>query len=56
MIPFHMCRLDGFDCTISSNTQKTVMCRVLDMIKTYAVVPDKCRDAAAYLAARFLTR
>ncbi|KAK5650202.1 hypothetical protein RI129_001231 [Pyrocoelia pectoralis] len=55
MIPFHMSRLDGFNSS-SDTTQKTVMCRVLDVCKQYAVVPDKCRDAAAYLAARFLTR
>ncbi|KAK4882052.1 hypothetical protein RN001_005371 [Aquatica leii] len=54
MIPFHMSRLDGFSST--DDKQKTVMSRVLNICKMYAVVPDKCRDASAYLAARFLTR
>ncbi|KAK9871289.1 hypothetical protein WA026_011559 [Henosepilachna vigintioctopunctata] len=54
MIPFHMSRLDGFN--EGTDGTKTVMSRVLDVIKTYSVVSDKCRDAAAYLAARFLTR
>lgn len=53
-IPFHMSRLDG---TIDGNSEKkTVMCRILDVIKTYCIVSDKCRDAAALLAARFLSR
>lgn len=56
MIPFHMSRLDGFDSTSENCVQKTVMCRVLDICKSYAIVTDKCRDGAAYLAARFLTR
>ncbi|KAF5295539.1 hypothetical protein FQR65_LT10402, partial [Abscondita terminalis] len=54
MIPFHMSRLDGF--TSGDDKQKTVMSRVLNVCKTYAVVPDKSRDASAYLAGRFLTR
>lgn len=54
LIPFHMSRLDGFDVTDSN--KKTVMERVLDIFKRYAVVPDKCRDAAAFLVAKFLTR
>ncbi|XP_045480328.1 tubulin-specific chaperone D [Harmonia axyridis] len=53
-IPFHMSRLDG---VIDGNSdKKTVMCRVLELIKTYCIVSDKCRDAAALLAARFLSR
>lgn len=54
MIPFHMSRLDGIN--TKENDRKTVMERVLEICKTYAVVSDKCRDAAAYLSARFLTR
>lgn len=45
-----MSRLDGFD------AKKTVMQRVLDVCKKYAVVPDSCRYAAAFLVAKFLTR
>ncbi|CAH1175633.1 unnamed protein product [Phaedon cochleariae] len=54
IIPFHMSRFDGFD--NSDEEKKTVMDRVLTIIKTYAVVSDKCRDAAAYLAHKFITR
>lgn len=54
MIPFHMSRLDGLD--TKENNKKIVMERVLDICKTYSIVSDKCRDAAAYLSARFLTR
>lgn len=50
MIPFHMSRLDG------ANTEVSTMERVLNVCKKYAVVPDKCRDAAAYLSSKFLTR
>lgn len=45
-----MSRLDGYD------AKKTVMQRVLDICKQYAVVPDSCRYAAAFLVAKFLTR
>ncbi|KAB0802179.1 hypothetical protein PPYR_04365 [Photinus pyralis] len=55
MIPFHMSRLDGFNSS-SDDSQKPIMSRVMNVCKQYALVPDKCRDAAAYLAARFLTR
>ncbi|XP_044262327.1 tubulin-specific chaperone D [Tribolium madens] len=54
MIPFHLSRFDASDET--DKNRKTVMCRVLDIIKKYIVVPDKCRDAAAYLSSRFITR
>ncbi|VEN50767.1 unnamed protein product [Callosobruchus maculatus] len=54
MIPFHMSRFDGFD---EKDTERiSVMDRVLTMIKTYAIVNDKCRDAAPYLAHKFITR
>ncbi|XP_060524658.1 tubulin-specific chaperone D [Cylas formicarius] len=51
MIPFHLARFDD-----SESGKKTVMDRVLDAIKVYSVVPDKCRDAAAFLANKFITR
>ncbi|KAF7283125.1 hypothetical protein GWI33_001275 [Rhynchophorus ferrugineus] len=53
MIPFHLSRFDGFD---DNTDKKTIMDRVLTIIKTYAVVPDKCRDAAAFLSYKFITR
>lgn len=54
MIPFNMSRFDGFD--ENEPTNQTVMDRILVIIKTYAVVPDKCRDAAACLSYKFITR
>ncbi|KAL1505707.1 hypothetical protein ABEB36_005211 [Hypothenemus hampei] len=51
MIPFHLSRFDD-----SESDKKSVMDRVLNIIKTYAVVPDKCRDAAAFLAYKFINR
>ncbi|XP_030759284.1 tubulin-specific chaperone D [Sitophilus oryzae] len=54
MIPFHLSRFDGFN--ENTSDQKTVMTRVLEVIKIYAVVPDKCRDAAAFLSYKFITR
>lgn len=50
LIPFHMSRFDGF------GAKKSVMERVLDVCKKYAVVPDSCRYAAAFLVSNFLTR
>ncbi|XP_017771538.1 PREDICTED: tubulin-specific chaperone D [Nicrophorus vespilloides] len=55
MIPFHMSRLDGFE-EGKGGDQKTVMFRVMEICKTYTVVGDKCRDAAAYLISKYLTR
>lgn len=54
MIPFDMSRFDGFD--ENKSCHQTVMDRILTIIKTYSVVPDKCRDAAAFLAYKFITR
>ncbi|CAH0559200.1 unnamed protein product [Brassicogethes aeneus] len=55
MIPFHMSRFDGFT-EQEKESETTVMTRVLNIIKQYAVVSDKCRDAAAFLSYRFITR
>lgn len=49
-----MSRLDAFD--KEDETQQSTMCRVLNVCKTYALVTDKCRDVAAFLVSRFLTR
>lgn len=54
IIPFDMSRFDGYK--ENDSPIQTVMERVLTIIKTYAVVPDKCRDAAAYLSYKFITR
>lgn len=54
MIPFDMSRFDGTDENYCP--ERGIMARVIRIIKTYAIVSDKCRDAAAYLAEKFLTR
>ncbi|XP_066141125.1 tubulin-specific chaperone D [Euwallacea fornicatus] len=54
MIPFDLSRFDGFH--ESETGKRSVMDRVLDVIKMYAIVPDKCRDAAAFLSYKFINR
>ncbi|GFR29007.1 tubulin-specific chaperone D [Trichonephila clavata] len=54
MIPFHMHRLD--DTTDNKSEKKPIMERIIDVIKLYLSVSDKARDAAAFLAAHFITR
>ncbi|GIY26319.1 tubulin-specific chaperone D [Caerostris darwini] len=54
MIPFHMNRLD--DTSDNSSEKKPIMQRIIDIIKLYLSVSDKARDAAAFLAAHFITR
>lgn len=55
MIPFHLSKFDAFDST-TQDSSKSAMNRILELCKSYIVVPDKCRDAAAYLTAKFVTR
>ncbi|KAF8795134.1 Tubulin-specific chaperone D like protein [Argiope bruennichi] len=54
MIPFHMTRLD--DTSESGSEKKPIMERIINLIKMYLSVSDKARDAAAFLAAHFITR
>lgn len=54
MVPFDLSRFDGFD--ENDTGKKSVMERVLNVIKTYSMVPDKCRDAAAFLSYKFVNR
>ncbi|XP_033744746.1 tubulin-specific chaperone D-like [Pecten maximus] len=56
MIPFDMVRLDSNAVTGSGERRRPVMDRILDVGRTYLTENDKCRDAAAYLTSRFLTR
>lgn len=56
MIPFDMARLDSNVTTEGGQKRKPAMDRILDLAKLYLSVNDKSRDAAAYLASRFLTR
>ncbi len=51
LIPFHMGRFDG-----TGNERGSLMDRILMVCKRYLVTSNKCQDAAAFLAAKFLTR
>ncbi|OWF45618.1 tubulin-specific chaperone D-like [Mizuhopecten yessoensis] len=56
MIPFDMVRLDSNAVSVSGERRRPVMERILDVARMYLTQNDKCRDAAAYLTSRFLTR
>ncbi|CAG4914997.1 unnamed protein product [Colias eurytheme] len=59
IIPFHMSRLDGFapDQPGAGTSKKlTVMERIFNICKTYAMSKDTCAEASAYLASKFLIR
>ncbi|KAJ2952117.1 hypothetical protein O0L34_g4387 [Tuta absoluta] len=62
IIPFHMSRLDGFAPELpgASDAQTsrkiTVMERIFNICKTYAMCKDTCAEASAFLASKFLTR
>ncbi|CAG9559959.1 unnamed protein product [Danaus chrysippus] len=59
IIPFHMSRLDGFAPNASgagSSKKLTVMERILNICKTYALSKDSCAEASAYLTSKFLIR
>ncbi|XP_029636539.2 tubulin-specific chaperone D [Octopus sinensis] len=51
MIPFDLNRLD----TMTDGT-KSVMDQILELSQSYVCKSDKCRDAAVYLLAKFMTR
>lgn len=60
IIPFHMSRLDGFapgqPDVAASSKKLTVMERIFNICKTYAMSKDSCAEASAYLASKFLIR
>ncbi|CAH2247306.1 jg15470 [Pararge aegeria aegeria] len=59
IIPFHMSRLDGFapDQPGAGTSKKlTVMERIFNICKTYALSKESCAEASAYLASKFLIR
>ncbi|CAK1546044.1 unnamed protein product [Leptosia nina] len=59
IIPFHMSRLDGFapeQPGAGSSKKLTVMDRIFNICKTYALSKDTCAEASAYLASKFLIR
>ncbi|KAJ0178796.1 hypothetical protein K1T71_005571 [Dendrolimus kikuchii] len=61
IIPFHMSRLDGFapgqpGHEAGTSKKLTVMERIYNICKTYALSKDSCAEASAYLASKFLIR
>nr|XP_022315849.1 tubulin-specific chaperone D-like [Crassostrea virginica] len=56
MIPFDMVRLDSNIPSEDGEKKQPVMDRILNTAQIYLTVNDKCRDAAAFLAAKFCTR
>ncbi|KAM8945698.1 tubulin-specific chaperone D [Pelodytes ibericus] len=56
LIPFDLSRLDGNLSSDPSETRRSTMDQILEVAKTYLVVSDKTRDAAAVLISKFITR
>ncbi|XP_066474680.1 tubulin-specific chaperone D [Tiliqua scincoides] len=56
LIPFDLARLDGTICSTEGGTRVPIMDRILTVAKSYLVVSDKARDAAAVLVSKFITR
>lgn len=56
LIPFDLARLDGNISSIEGSTRVPIMDRILTVAKSYLVVSDKSRDAAAVLVSKFITR
>ncbi|XP_054834782.1 tubulin-specific chaperone D [Eublepharis macularius] len=56
LIPFDLTRLDGNLSSLEGCTRVPIMDRILTAAKSYLVVSDKARDAAAVLISKFITR
>ncbi|XP_022379305.1 tubulin-specific chaperone D isoform X2 [Enhydra lutris kenyoni] len=56
LIPFDFSRLDGNLLTQPGQMRMSITDRILQITKTYLVVSDKARDAAAILVSKFVTR
>ncbi|KAM3967151.1 tubulin folding cofactor D [Aphomia sociella] len=59
IIPFHMSRLDGVvpgQSDAGTSKKITVMEKIFNICKTYALSTDACAEASAYLASKFLIR
>uniref|UniRef100_A0A8D0L4C6 Tubulin-specific chaperone D n=1 Tax=Sphenodon punctatus TaxID=8508 RepID=A0A8D0L4C6_SPHPU len=56
LIPFDLTRLDGNILSEEGRARMSIMDRILQVAKSYLVVSDKARDAAAVLVSKFLTR
>ncbi|CAH2292057.1 tubulin-specific chaperone D [Pelobates cultripes] len=56
LIPFDLSRLDGNLSTATGEKRQSTMDMILEVAKSYLVVSDKSRDAAAVLVSKFVTR
>ncbi|XP_053566294.1 tubulin-specific chaperone D [Bombina bombina] len=56
LIPFDLSRLDGNLSSDAAQCRRSTMDHILDIAKSYLVVSDKSRDAAAVLVSKFITR
>ncbi|MEE6506738.1 hypothetical protein FKM82_007829 [Ascaphus truei] len=56
LIPFDFSRLDGDITSEAGQRRRSTMDQILDVAKSYLVVSDKARDAAAVLVSKFVTR
>lgn len=59
IIPFHMSRLDGItpqEQEAGTSKKLTVMERIFNICKTYALTTDACAEAGAYLTSKFIIR
>ncbi|XP_053149234.1 tubulin-specific chaperone D [Hemicordylus capensis] len=56
LIPFDLAKLDGNISSPEGCTRVPIMDRILMVAKSYLVVSDKARDAAAVLVSKFITR
>ena len=51
LIPFHMGRFDG-----AGSERGSLMDRIVSVCKRYLLTALKCKDGAAFMAAKFFTR
>ncbi|XP_040292612.1 tubulin-specific chaperone D [Bufo bufo] len=56
LIPFDLSRLDGNLSVEGGETRRSTMDHILEIAKSYLLVSDKARDAAAVLVSKFITR
>ncbi|XP_042304355.1 tubulin-specific chaperone D isoform X2 [Sceloporus undulatus] len=56
LIPFDLARLDGNISSLEGCPRVSTMDRILTVAKSYLMVSDKPRDAAAVLVSKFITR
>ncbi|XP_063817074.1 tubulin-specific chaperone D [Pseudophryne corroboree] len=56
LIPFDLSRLDGNLFAEGGQKRQSTMDQILEVAKSYLVVSDKSRDAAAVLVSKFITR